>query len=161
MRSLLANAFDRVRRRTIGVDVCYWHNLQLWDTAGIEHFEALEQVTTRNAAIIVLAYSDAASFVAVQQRWYPRACREAARLEQAGFSRPRLVLASLQSDRYGGDEDARDDMHAAYARSIDAVYTTTTATTHASRHAFFSLLKALVAHDSSLPTTAADKALCK
>lgn len=161
MLSHLANAFRRARRETIGVDIFAWNDLQLWDTAGCAEFEAIEEVTTRNAAIIVLAYADAASFVEVQTRWYPRACRERDKVESAGFTRSRLVLVSMQSDKYGGDEENLDVMHEAYAHSIGAEYTSVTATTHASRRAFFRLLEWLVGEKSNLPTTLADETAWK
>lgn len=139
--STLARRYAPARHRTIGILPRAHGVWQLWDTAGARRFATVPQLYTRNAAIIVLAFADARTFVAVQRFWYARAVAEAHAARRRGFASPLLVVAALKSDVYGGDVAARDEVHEAYARSIGASYVTVSAKSTASRRAFFAHLR--------------------
>ena len=82
--------------------------VQLWDVAGAPDRSTLEAATTRNAAAIVLLYTDERSFEALKRRWLPRACRASRR---QGRAPPLLIVLGLGV----GAPDA-----AAFGRAIDA-----------------------------------------
>ena len=96
--------------------------MQLWDTAGLPEYEAGDAVLVRNAAVVVLAYTTADSFIAIQTRWYPL-------VQQYAPPHAALVLARCQSV-------LGDACHAAYARDIGATYAVVTAESRVSMRAF-------------------------
>ena len=133
----MARAYTRAEHQTIGVDIGVCDSLQLWDVAGEPVYEPLAEVSTRNAAVIVLAYRDTASFIALQQRFVPRARVEQRRCVARGRSAPRLLLLAL-------DADERDAVHEAYARSIGAEYALVTVASRVSRADAFRLITSLI-----------------
>ena len=164
--SQLARRYSAARERTIGVSVHDYYpktpdderlRLQLWDTAGKRCYQPVPEVLARNAALIVLAFADARSFVTMQRRWYPRARAEQRAAARRGFLEPHLVVAALKADVYGGDVVAHDEVHAAFALSIGASYVTVTAKSAASRNAFFAHVDACLA--PGLPRVSADAAI--
>lgn len=155
VRSARAGEFRPAPECTYGVEVTRTNGLQCWDVGGAH--PPVSQIMARHAAVIVLAFTDTTSFLALDTRWLPVARAAQAESCAQGFAAPRLVLARLQSDRVGGDVAAHDAVHAAYARHIGAhAYTTVTAHAPASVAACMALLAQLATSDAALPRENAD-----
>lgn len=128
VRSFVAGRYAPATEPTYGVDFCTAGRFQLWDTAGLPSRATVDVAMVRDAAVVVLAFADARSFVAIQTHWLPL-------VKRCAPASARLVLASLQTI-----DDECDDVHAAYARSIGATYAIVAAESTTSVARFFHML---------------------